>query len=90
MQSASFNVVVTWSKAGIAEVSCLAKGLDNSTGGAVHYDAYNNPLVPDQVDVLLCSISYGNQVFTTDQVKETVSASGNANLKCHFEDVDAP
>lgn len=85
VSSASYQVVVTWSETGIATMSCHAEGLANSTGQAVYYDAYNNP----NGELTACiTTAVPGKVYSTYDVHETISASGNANLKCHFEDVN--
>lgn len=55
--------------------TCSAKKVPNSTGTAVFYDFANTGF--------FCGTS-DNSRFTTDW-RETVSASGNAKLVCHFK-----
>ena len=83
VESTDFKVVITWSETGIAHISCMGKGLANPTGKAVQYDSCNNPTgvcIP-------CTLTYQGVEYSTYNVHETISASGNANLKCRFEDV---
>ena len=49
----------------------------NSTGRAVRFDSENNPLLPG----LQCGTFRG----PTTNWSETVSAPGNATLRCHFK-----
>jgi hypothetical protein len=60
---------------------CKVKNVANVTGRAVNYDSENNPLFSG----LLCGTFRGP---TTDWT-ETVSASGNATLRCHFKGAPA-
>ncbi len=59
---------------GITTFVCKAKGLDNSTGRAVHWDATNTGKV--------CNTFSGS----TDDWNDTVSASGNVTLVCRVHD----
>jgi len=59
---------------------CMVKKVANSTRRAVHYDSENNPLFPG----LECSTIRPDTLFTTDW-NETVSAAGNATLRCRFK-----
>ena len=60
---------------------CTVKKVANSTGHVVHYDSQNNPVFPG----IECSIIRPDVfVFTTDW-RETVSAAGNATLRCRFK-----
>ena len=60
---------------------CKVKKVANSTGRALHYDSENNPIFPG----LGCSVLRPDGfVFTTDW-NETVSAAGNATLRCRFK-----
>lgn len=73
VQAEKTHLVVTPSNHGTRVIKCSAKGVANSTGKAVHYDADNNPFGPG---VVTC----GNSLNWW----ETVSASGNATLTCLF------
>ena len=53
---------------------CKAKGVPNSTGAAVRYDADDNPVGPDQP----CRTELG----PTLEWHQTVSAKGNLTLVC--------
>jgi hypothetical protein len=51
----------------------------NNSGHAVKYDTQNNPVEPG----LKCASAFS--VTTTTDWQETISASGNAKLICHFK-----
>lgn len=55
-------------------ITCKASGVANSTGKAVKYDAEHNPIGPG----LQCATFTG----FTDKWTETVSASGEAMIRC--------
>jgi len=65
------HAVVTGSNNGNGLLWCKASNVANSTGKAVHWDFSNTGL--------LCSTPAG----TTNRWNETVSASGEAMLRCH-------
>jgi hypothetical protein len=76
-------VILTHSTGRNATLICKVQGVVNSARRGVTYDSENNPLGPGTV----CGIfrpQEGANVFTTAW-KETVSASGNATLRCHFK-----
>lgn len=58
--------------------TCKASGVANSTGKAANYDANNNPLG----FLVHCGQNLTGQL--TADWNETVSASGEATLRCHF------
>ncbi len=53
-------------------ISCKAKGVDNTTGKAIHWDT-------DTTSNGLCSTGFG----ITDRWSEIISTSGVAHLICH-------
>ena len=60
-----------------AVLTWSVKDVPNSTGKAINYDTLNNPW--------LVGLECGNDILgLTDQWTETISASGNATLRCHF------
>jgi hypothetical protein len=60
---------------------CKAKNLANSTGRAVRYDSERNPFGPGTA----CGILRPDGFVVTTAWSETVSASGNATIRCHFK-----
>ena len=78
--------VVTRSTPGTIFGKCTAKGLDNSTGVAVHYDGYNNPLTAATGIPVPCIFDDGSGVRFTFDWHETVSAAGNAQFVCLIRD----
>jgi hypothetical protein len=56
---------------------CKVKGVANPSGRAVKYDSEHNPFFP--------GLSCGTFAGVTTRWSETVSASGNATLHCHFK-----
>ncbi len=65
---------------------CRAKGLDNSTGKAVHYDAYNNPVTAITGTPVPCAFDDGTGIRISFDWHETVSAAGNATFTCLIKD----
>jgi hypothetical protein len=59
-------------------ITCKAKHVANSAHAAVRYDTDHNPLFPG----LLCLVTDG---LITSDWRETMSASGNATIRCHFK-----
>jgi hypothetical protein len=75
--------VVTSSTPRNARITCKARHVGNAAHVAVHYDTDRNPLFPG----LLCLVptpAGGDPLITSDW-RETVSASGNATIHCHFK-----
>ena len=68
--------VLTRSAGNNTTLICKVKHVGNPSGRAVTYDADHNPFFPG----LGCGTAGG----TTLKWNETVSASGNATLRCHF------
>ena len=78
------NIVISTQSTGRnATLICKVKSVANSAGQAATYDSENNPLGPGVVCAILRP-QQGVNVFTTDW-KETVSASGNATIRCHYK-----
>jgi hypothetical protein len=72
---------------GTAKYSCHAKVRPSTTGRAVHYDAYHNPVDPEES---VCGIELPSGLFLTTQRKQTVSASGVATLVCRVPQGSEP
>jgi hypothetical protein len=72
----SDHVVVTPS--GNQHLKCRADVTPPASGKAVHYDTDNNPFGPGTV----CAIVTPAGFVTTEDWRETVSASGRATLTC--------
>jgi len=62
--------------------TCKVKKAANPTGHTVRYDSEHNPLFPG----LQCSTIGG----PTSRWSETISAAGNATLRCHFKGSPLP
>jgi hypothetical protein len=60
---------------------CKVKNVANSTGGAVRYTSKNNPFGPG----VGCGIFRLDAFVVTTAWTETISASGNGTLRCHFK-----
>jgi hypothetical protein len=60
---------------------CKVKNVANSSGRAVKYTSENNPFGPG----VGCGIVLPDNFVVTAAWTETVSASGNATLRCHFK-----
>jgi hypothetical protein len=59
---------------------CKVKNVANSARRAVKYTSEANPLAPGAA----CGIARPDDFVVTTAWNETVSASGNATLRCHF------
>jgi hypothetical protein len=68
--------VLTRSTGNNTTLICKVKKVSNPSGHAVTYDADDNPFFPG----LTCGTVRGS----TLKWNETISASGNATLRCHF------
>lgn len=64
---------------------CSAKGLDNSTGKAVKYDAYNNPVTDITGTPVPCAFDDGGGIRISFDWRENVSAAGTAKFVCHIK-----
>jgi hypothetical protein len=75
-------VIATQSTRRNTTLICKVKKVANSSGRAVRYDSGQNPFGPGT----LCGILRppGDFVLTATW-SETVSASGNATIRCHFK-----
>ena len=73
------KIVLTESRNGQFNVWCAAKGIANNAGRAVLYNFENT-------GGLMCGWFIGGQLYLTPRWQETLSASGNAKLVCHFND----
>jgi hypothetical protein len=60
---------------------CKVKHVANSSGRAVNYTSEDNPFGPG----VGCGIALPDNFVVTAAWTETVSASGNATLRCHFK-----
>jgi hypothetical protein len=60
---------------------CKVKNVATSTGRAVRYDSEDNPFGPGTA----CGILRLDGFVLTTAWSETVSASGNATIRCHFK-----
>lgn len=74
--------VLTQSTRQNTTVICQVKKAPNSTGHAVKYDSEHNPL--------FAGLECGTFLGSTTRWSETVSASGNATLRCHFKFSPSP
>jgi hypothetical protein len=68
--------VLTQSVGSNTNLICKVKRVANPTGHAVRYDAEHNPFFP--------GLTCGTRRGSTTKWSETVSASGNVTLRCHF------
>ena len=75
---AKVRQVETQSARNVITYICTAD-VPNHSGHAVKYDTQDNPVGPG----LECSSAFS--VFSTSDWQETISASGNAKLICHFK-----
>lgn len=64
---------------------CSAKGLDNSTGTAVKYDAYNNPVTDITGTPVPCVFDDGSGIRVSFDWRENVSEDGNAKFVCQIK-----
>ncbi len=78
--------VVTRSTPGVIVGQCTATGLDNSTGTAVKYDAYNNPFTAMTGIPVPCAFDDGGGLRISFEWRENVSAAGNAKFVCMIKD----
>jgi hypothetical protein len=75
-------VIATQSTRRNTTLICKVKKVANSSGRAVRYDSEQNPFGPG----VACGILRPPEDFVlTTTWSETVSASGNATLRCHFK-----
>jgi len=65
--------------------TCSAKGLDNSAGIAVRYDAYNNPITAMTGMPVPCAFDDGLGIRFSFDWHETVSAAGNVKFVCRIK-----
>ena len=72
--------VITFSANGNMLVRCQASDLANSTGSAVVYNGDDNPFGPGTK----CGILSPSGLCLTDAWTNTVSASGQGTVVCHF------
>ena len=64
---------------------CSAKGLDNSTGTAVKYDAYNNPVTDITGTPVPGGFDDGSGLRVSFDWRETVSEDGTAKFVCQIK-----
>ena len=72
--------VITSSANGAMMTRCRAGGLANSTGSAVVFTSENNPFGPGTK----CGILTPTGLCFTDTWTNTISASGQGTVVCHF------
>lgn len=81
------KIVVTNSAQGNVVMKCKAKGLENSRGSAVHWDAYENPMLSTlaaSLDPIQCGTVTPNGIELTEDWDVVVSKKGNAMMTCRF------
>jgi hypothetical protein len=76
-------LVETNSETGVITSSCRTKGIPNSSGQAVKYDIYNNPIYWQLGILVPCAVfTADGTLHLTEDWTETVSASGNLVFRC--------
>jgi hypothetical protein len=78
--------VETNSQTGVINFSCRGKGLPNSSGRAVKYDIYNNPLYWQDGIIIPCAfLNSDGMLELSDNWTESISASGNFVFRCQVK-----
>jgi hypothetical protein len=83
------KIVVTNSAQGVIIMKCKAKGVENSQGNSVQWDAFDNPFTWAQAvenpTPMLCGTMLPSGLAVTEDWHAVVSKNGNAMVTCRFQ-----